>query len=58
LGLLAAAKRESQANEAWAAGLAALQAHLVKQEQFAKAAIVKAEREKLAAKAPPENPRP
>src|SRR5215203_3020151 len=43
---IAAAKTEAQAHEAWANGLAQLEALLTKQRQFAKAAVVKAERAK------------
>ena len=43
---MAAARSEAQAHEAWARGLAQLEDHLTKQRQFAKVAVVKAERAK------------
>jgi hypothetical protein len=41
---MAAAKSEEQAHAAWATGLAQLEQHLIKQRQFAKVLVVKAER--------------
>jgi hypothetical protein len=41
---MAAAKSEAQAHEAWANGLAQLEQHLIRQRQFAKVTVVKAER--------------